>query len=70
MTKTLNLTDVDRKNARVTYNVNRFEVYHADGYMLTAAVDKVDLKAQLAANGFDPATTVLDAAAMRKYMAA
>lgn len=45
--KSLNLTDEDRIGCTVTFNVNRFEVYHADGWMLTAAQTKQDLNSQL-----------------------
>ena len=67
MTKLLNLEPADRVNCHVTYNVNRFEVYHADGYLLTAASTKADLQAQLADNGIK---AVFDGAAQRKYMGA
>ena len=67
MTKLLNLEPADRINCLVTYNVNRFEVYHADGHMLTAANTKADLQAQLAANGIKAA---FDGAAQRKYLGA
>ena len=65
MTKLLNLEAADRINCAVTYNVNRFEVYHANGYLLTAASTKADLKAQLAANGIK---AIFDGAAQRKYL--
>lgn len=66
----LNLTDAERIGCRVTYNVNRFEVYGAADSeladcMLTAAYSKEDLKAQLAENGLVGVT--LDAIAARKY---
>ena len=64
--KLLNLTQSDRSGCSVTYNVNRFEVYHAHGWLLTAANNKADLKAQLAANGIFGAK--FDGAAQRKYM--
>ena len=67
MTKLLNLEAADRANCHVTYNVNRFEVYHADGHLLTAASTKADLQAQLADNGIK---AVFDGAAQRKYLEA
>lgn len=66
--KTLNLGLADNVGCRVTYNVNRFEVYHADGYLLTAAATKADLKAVLTQNRIKGA--VFDAAARSKYLAA
>ena len=66
--KTLNLTIADRTNCTVTFNLNRFEVYHANGWMLTAAQTKADLKAQLVENGIIGAK--FDSAAQRKYLAA
>ena len=65
--KTLNLTPADRTNCSVTFNVNRFEVYHANGWLITAAQTKADLKAQLAENGILGAK--FDSAAQRKYLA-
>ena len=49
--KLLNLTPADRVNCSVIYNVNRFEVYHADGWMMTAAQTAGDLNKQLRDNG-------------------
>ena len=49
--KPLNLTAADRLNCAVTFNVNKFEVYHADGWIMFSAYDKQELKEQLAANG-------------------
>jgi len=66
--KYLNLTATDRLNCAVTYNVNRFEVYHAQGWLMTAASDKADLVAQLAQNGITGAR--FDSAAQRKYLKA
>lgn len=66
--KTLNLATADRTNCTVTFNLNRFEVYHANGWMLTAAQTKADLKAQLAENGIVGAK--FDSAAQHKYLAA
>ena len=65
---TLSLTTADRTNCTVTFNINRFEVYHANGWMMTAAQTKADLKAQLAENGITGAK--FDSAAQRKYLAA
>jgi hypothetical protein len=67
MIKLLNLKAADRINCRVTYNVNRFEVYHADGHFMTAASTKADLQAQLADNGIK---ATFDGAAQRKYLGA
>jgi hypothetical protein len=65
--KTLNLNESDRIGCVVTYNVNRFEVYHKDGWMITAAYDKGDLKYQLSQNAIAGAT--FDSAAQSKYLA-
>jgi hypothetical protein len=35
----LNLDPVDRLNCVVTFNVNRFEIYHANGWLMSAAYD-------------------------------
>lgn len=67
MAKTLNLTTADRTGCTVTYNVNRFEVYAAAGWLMTAASSKADLKQQLADNGIVGAR--FDSAAQRKYLA-
>jgi hypothetical protein len=66
--KLLNLTPSDRANCAVTFKLNRFEIYHASGWMMTAAQTKADLKAQLAANGIVGAK--FDGAAQRKYLGA
>ena len=62
----LNLSDEDRVGCTVTYNVNRFEVYHADGWMMTAAQTKTDLNSQLWQNGLLNAK--FDAIASCKYL--
>lgn len=67
MTKPLNLTEQDRTGCKITFNVNRFEVYHANGWLMTAASSKVSLKEQLAQNKIKNA--VFDGIATRKYMA-
>lgn len=51
--KLLNLTPADRINCFVIYNVNRFEVYHAEGWMMTAAQTAGDLNKQLLDNGIE-----------------
>ncbi len=66
MNKPLNITDADRIGIKVTYSVNRFEVYHANGWMMTAAQTKADLKAQLAQNGIKDA--MFDGIATRMYL--
>ena len=66
--KKLNLTPADCTNCTVTFNINRFEVYHANGWMITAAQTKADLKSQLSENGIVGAK--FDSAAQRKYLAA
>jgi hypothetical protein len=65
--KLLNLTEADRKGCQVTFNVNRFEVYHANGWLLTATKDKVDLKQQISENGL--VSVVFDSVAAAKYLA-
>jgi hypothetical protein len=63
--KLLNMTDDERKNCTVTYNVNRFEVYGALGNRLTAAYDKASLKQQLSENRI---SAKFDGIAQRKYL--
>jgi hypothetical protein len=67
MSKPLNITEQDRVNCVVTFNVNRFEVYHANGWLMTAASTKASLKEQLAQNGIKNAK--FDSVATRKYLA-
>lgn len=66
MSKLLNITENDRIGCKVVYNVNRFEVYHANGWMLTAAINKDDLKKQLSENGIKNA--MFDSHALQKYL--
>jgi hypothetical protein len=65
--KRLNLQPSQRERCTVTYNINRFEVYLADGCFVTAASTKADLKVQLAQNGINGA--MFDRSAQRKYLA-
>jgi hypothetical protein len=67
MNKPLNTEAADRINCTVTFNVNRFEVYHANGWLMTAASTKTDLKSQLSQNGIK--NPMFDSIATRKYMA-
>jgi len=64
--KALNLTDAQRTNCVVTYNLNRFEVF-CGSMFLTAALTKADLKQQLRDNGIK---AVFDSLAQRKYLLA
>lgn len=64
--KPLNLTDDDRTGVAITYNVNRFEVYHRNGWLMFAAWDKRELKTLLAANRITGA--MCDAIAQRKWL--
>jgi len=64
--KLLNITDEERSNCTVTYNLNRFEVYASGGHMLTAASNKIDLKQQLKENNI--VGVKLDASATRMYL--
>jgi hypothetical protein len=58
--KLLNLSPADRVDCYVIYVVNRFEVYHRDDWMMTAAQTVDDLKKQLADNGIiDPSFSAL-----------
>ena len=41
------LTESDVKNCKVQYHVNRYEVYHADGWMLFAAGTKQILRSMI-----------------------
>lgn len=66
MLKPLNLSAEDRIGCRITYNTNRYEVYHADGWLMMAAYNKADLKEQLKQNQI--ADGRIDASAMRQYM--
>tara|TARA_R110000868_G_scaffold23663_1_gene94875 strand:+ start:424 stop:654 length:231 start_codon:yes stop_codon:yes gene_type:complete len=64
--KNLNLAPADRLNCLVTYNVNRFEIYHADGWLMTTAISKDDIEQQLAQNEIKNA--MFDRAATYKYL--
>lgn len=64
--KPLNLTDDERKGCLVTYNLNRFEVYAADGTFLTGADTKASLKEQLNTNRIKGA--LFDSIAQRMYL--
>lgn len=66
MAKLLNLEPEQRLGCRVTFNVNRFEVYAAAGWLMTCAKDVPDLKAQLSENSIVGA--MFDAIAQRKYL--
>ena len=66
--KPLNLTPADRLNCAVTYNVNRFDVYHAAGWLMFFAYDKPELKEQLACNAIKGA--MFDSISQRKYLTA
>lgn len=68
MAKLLNITDAERQGVTVTFNVNRYEVYAAAGWMMTAANSKSSLKQQLLENGIVNAK--FDAIATRAYLAA
>jgi hypothetical protein len=62
--KLLNITDNERNNCVVTYNLNRFEVFCGDMF-LTSAQTKADLKQQLSVNRIK---AVFDSVAQRKYL--
>lgn len=64
--KTLNLSATQRLGCLVRYNLNKFYVYLADGCFVTSAIDKTDLKAQLAANKIQNAQ--FDAIAQCMYL--
>ena len=66
MLKPLNLSADDRIGCTVTFNLNRFEVYHADGWMMTAAQTKADLTKQLMHNQITDAK--FDSIASGKYL--
>lgn len=66
MAKLLNITDAERQGVTVTFNVNRYEVYAASGFLLTAADSKSSLKQQLAENGIVDAK--FDGDAVRAYL--
>ena len=66
MLKPLDLSAADRAGVVVTYSINRFEVYHADGWLMTAAQDKAELQKQLTQNQITDAE--FDAVARRKYL--
>lgn len=66
MQRPLNLSDDQRQGCNVTFNVNRFEVYAAAGWMMFAAGTKAELKANLKANGI--VNPMFDSIATRKYM--
>lgn len=66
MLKPLNLSAEDRVGCTVTFNLNRFEVYHASGWMMTAAQTKADLTQQLMQNQITNAK--FDTIASSKYL--
>ncbi len=66
MLKPLNLIPEDRVGCTVTYSVNRFEVYHRDGWLMTAAQTKNDLNSQLWQNSLLDAK--FDTIASRKFL--
>ena len=64
--KLLNLTQAERLNCHVCYMFNRFEVYHNDGWMITAARTVTDLKKQLSDNGI--VNPIFGSIAQQKYI--
>ncbi len=66
MLKPLNLSVEDRLGCTVTFNVNRFEVYHSTGWMMTAAQTRTDLAEQLIQNKITNAK--FDSLASSKYL--
>lgn len=67
MSKDMNLTQSDKIDTKVTYNVNRYEVYHKDGWFMTAAINKHDLQNQIFLNGL--INPKFDSIAAQKYLA-
>jgi hypothetical protein len=51
--KLLNLDPVDRLNCQIIYNVNRFEIFHAEGWMMSAANTKSMLIEIITGNRLD-----------------
>ena len=66
MHKPLNLTDLERLDVLVTYNLNHFEVYHASGWLMASASNKEELRSLLTQNQIIGAK--FDSAAQRKYL--
>lgn len=67
MTKPLNLTQEDKVSTFVTYNVNRYEIYHKDGWFMTAASNTHDLQNQIFVNGL--INPIFDAISTKMYLA-
>ena len=51
MAKPLKIEASDKLNCTVEYNLNKFEVYHATGWMMFSATSKEILREELAING-------------------
>ena len=60
----LNLDPVDRLNCVVTFNVNRFEIYHANGWLMSSAYDTGRLNDIIGINSLE---CTFDKAAERMY---
>lgn len=62
----LNLTDVQRVNIAVTFEVNKFVAYLPSGALLGKYTSKKAMKAEFSENGIKSS---LDGIAQRKYLA-
>ena len=51
----LNLSDADRQNCSIVFNVNRFELYHANGWLMSATSSPARLDEILGVNQIDAA---------------
>lgn len=63
----MDLEPAERLGCVVVFNVNRYEVYYAEGHLMFACYNKADLKAMIAANEIE--NPMFDSKAQRKYLA-
>lgn len=61
----LNLDPSDRKNCTVVFNVSRFEIYHASGWLMSATGDVARLDDIIGTNSLD---CTFDALAKQMYL--
>ena len=61
----LNLDADDRKNCTITFNMNRFEIYHANGWLMSATGDVGRLEEIISMNDLG---CTFDALAKKMYI--
>jgi hypothetical protein len=65
LNRPLNLDENDRKNCMITFNVNRFEIYHANGWLMSASNDVGRLEDIIGLNRLE---CTFDAFAKKMYL--